>query len=48
MVVGTAIILVKVMLHFTEHTVSPGKLKKKWSTNTGHKDHVEKFEILSE
>ena len=47
MIVGMVIILAKVMLHFTEHIVRLGKLKKKWSTNTGCKDHEEKFNILS-
>lgn len=42
-----AIILVKGMPYFTQHIVSLGKLKEKWSTNTGHKDHEGKFKILS-
>lgn len=39
MIVGMAIIPVKIILNFTKHIISFGKLKKKWSTNTGHKDH---------
>jgi len=42
------ITLTKAMLNFTEHTLSLGRLKKKWSTNTGQKDHEEKFKILSQ
>lgn len=43
MIVGEVIILVKVMLSFTEHFVSFGELKGKWSANTSHKDCEEAF-----
>lgn len=42
------IILVRAMLDFTKHVASLGELKQKCSTNTAHKDHEEKLEILSE